>query len=908
MRCFLKDVDDKQEQNEQERVRNWVTEIRDLAYEAEDVIDSFILKVASSKGEGFHGIIKKFWSIFTKPSNLHKIGNEIKSIQTKLEDIRNSLPTYGIKLENEASTSIQPQLRRSYPHFEEEGFVGLVDATKEVMGKLLAEEDEEKLHFVSIVGMGGIGKTTLAKKVYNCFDVKRTFDFSAWAFISQQCSIKDVLRKLLADADGKNREVVDRLQEEDLFERLYNFLRDKRYLVVLDDIWKNEDWDKIKQAFPKGKKGSKILFTTRNREVALHADPRSSLIETRLLTSDEGWELLKRKAVPRSLWNSKECLQQFKELGREMVKHYCGGLPLAIVVLGGLLATKESLEEWEKVSKSIKASMRKFQEEDHRYYTVNGILALSYNELPYHLKPCFLYLSHYPEDWEISTKKLIRLWIAEGFISPSVLEVEGEELLMEDVAEEYLEKLISRCLVQVERQDHTGKHVKTCRIHDLLRDFCLLKARDEKFMGIIPSAKNENEDCIFRLTTTSSGKLRRIAGHLDQGRPRFDGSLGKRYVSMFVCDDLEKQCSKLHSILLCQDELVVKLAFPNAFKLLRVLNLVRKNPDFWYSLQYARKWRVPTEIGNLIHLRYLALEWFIVILPRSIGNLNSLQTLYVRAPGLKVPNVLFKLKSLRHLSVGKCLDSVQIDILENIITLKGIAAKSLIKKNMVLKLTKIQSLAIEFEKSEEVEVILKSNIFYGLRSLRMVIGKSISDPELGPLSNCHQLSKLRIDGEIPEGLHSVSRQNVFEFLPTNILTLDLIGSQLKHDPMSSLEKLPQLRTLYLRGRSYMGSKMVCSANGFPQLNHLDLENLSELEEWEIQEDAMPRLKTLCLLHIPKLRMVPEGLKHVKTLQKLELWFMKSSFVKRIQVIDGREGEDFFKMRHIPSITVMHTKD
>ncbi|WRX12401.1 NB-ARC - like 10, partial [Theobroma cacao] len=413
MKSFLKDVDRKQEQDERLRAR--VREIRDLAYDAEDVIDSYILK------------------------------------------------------------------------------------------------------------------TTLAKKVYNHNDVKKHFDCCAWVFISQQCKPREVLHGVLIkilSPSIKDRELIDKLKEDELVEKLYDVLKDKRYLVVFDDIWRYEDWDSLKPAFPKGNEGSKLLFTTRNKEVAMLADPRSSPIELSLLTGDESWKLFKRKAFPENKMESHACSKEFETLGKEMLKK-CGGLPLAIV----------SWNEWEMVQKNINAHLNKVQQQE--YGGVNGILALSYNELPFHLKPCFLYLGHYPEDSEISKKELIRLWIAEGFISPSL---EGGEMLMEDVAEQYLEELINRCLVQVSRRGHRGTSVKTCRIHDLLRDLCVSEAQEENFFQIIQPPMNGNENRSLDLTVATVPKVRRIAVYPNE-----------RYVS------LKGKCLSLRSLLLFQDEGLIRL-------------------------------------------------------------------------------------------------------------------------------------------------------------------------------------------------------------------------------------------------------------------------------------------------------------------------------------------------------------
>ncbi|XVF83819.1 hypothetical protein PTKIN_Ptkin16aG0523800 [Pterospermum kingtungense] len=480
MNSVLKDADNNHEQTQ--LVRTLVRQVRDLAYESEDVIDSFILHQVAHQG-----VINRFTSIFTKPFHRFKAGKHIKAIQARLEDISKTLPAYDHISRGESSNPgtrmIQQQLRRTYSHVEEEEDDSLEGMTRKVLARLMTEEEDRPHIVVSIVGMGGIGKTTLAKKVYNHLDVKRHFHSFFWAFISQDCKPREVfydfLIKVLSPSK-KEREEIDKLKEDELLKRVFDILKGKRYLVVLDDIWKEEDWNRLKPAFPRGKKGSKILFTTRNKNVALSADCCNSPIELPFLTDADSWRLFKKKAFPGNTTESEARSREFEMLGREMVSR-CGGLPLAIVTLGGLLATKSSRAEWEMVQRNIHSHLNKVQEQDRQYGAVNGILVLSYNDLPYYLKPCFLYLGHYPEDWEISKKELIRLWIAEAFISPSS-ESEG---MLEDVAEGFLEELINRCLVQVGKRDHTGKGVKTCHIHDLLRDLCVDKAREENFFRII---------------------------------------------------------------------------------------------------------------------------------------------------------------------------------------------------------------------------------------------------------------------------------------------------------------------------------------------------------------------------------------------------------------------------------------
>ncbi|XVF83771.1 hypothetical protein PTKIN_Ptkin16aG0519400 [Pterospermum kingtungense] len=869
MNSVLKDADNKQDQTQ--LGRTLVRQIRDLAYEAEDVIDSFILHQVAHQG-----VINRF----TKPSYLHKTGMKIRSIQTRLEDIFKSLPAYDHISRGQSSTSstmvLQQQFRRTYSHVEEEDVVSLKDMTKTVLAQL-KKEDEDRPHIVvSIVGMGGIGKTTLAKKVYNYNDVKQHFDCCAWAFISQKCSPREVLLDVLTKVRPPSKEERE-LGENELKKTLFDFLKEKRYLVVLDDIWRSEDWDILKPAFPRGKKGSKILFTTRNKNVALLANPCNSSIELPFLSDDDSWRLFKRKAFPTHTMESDACSEEFEMLGREMVKK-CGGLPLAIVVLGGLLATKRSRAQWEMVQRNIHAHINKVQQQDSRYGAVNGILVLSYNDLPYRLKPCFLYLGHYPEDWEISKKALIRLWIAEGLISPSM---ESGEILMEDVGEQFVEELINRCLLQVGEMDVTGRCVKTCRIHDLLRDLCIDKAGEEDFLEII-------QPSLISQLTLSASRQRRIAIHPS-----------KRY----VC--LEGKHPKLRSLLLFQSEELIELDISQCknFKLLRVLNLVKKNSD--------HEWWVSSEIGNLHHLRYLRLVCRgEIVLPQSIGKLQSLQTLLVQCRDVRrIPNVVFKLEHLRHVilldskiypgGADMCLSDT--NILKNIETLKYVRIE---RCSVVLSLYRIRSFGVIFERSEDVEPILKavvqSNHF---QSLHMrLLSSAYSDLE--PLSQCHHLSKLFLKGKMKEDPRH-HHHNALKFVPPNIVKLTLDGSEVKlHDPMAVLEKLPHLRILRLWNSSYIGSKLKCSANGFPQLHSFEMILLKKLEEWEIEEGAMPRLRSLRLSCVDKLRKFPEGLRYLTALQEMKLDWLKRSLVERIQVMDGRQGDDFSYVSHIPSILLI----
>ena len=201
-----------------------------------------------------------------------------------------------------------------------------------------------------------------------------------------------------------------------------------------------------------------------------------------------------------------------EEMGREMAKH-CGGLPLAVVVLGGLLSKNRTLHDLERIHRNIKSYLMRSGKDNYKQQdsVVSDVLALSYQDLSYHLKSCFLYLAHFPEDHEISTKTLVRMWVAEGIVSK------------EDVGEGYLAELIERCMIQVGRTSSHDGRVKTCQMHDLMRDLCLSKAKEENFLEIIGATFQQVETSsssrVTLLTHSTIDNVRRRAIYLDQSPP-----------------------------------------------------------------------------------------------------------------------------------------------------------------------------------------------------------------------------------------------------------------------------------------------------------------------------------------------------------------------------------------------------
>lgn len=813
-------------------MKNLVSDIIQVAYEVEYLVDSFVVT---------GGV---FWYHALWVTDLIE---DIRFLKIKASEI--SMKTCGVNIANGPKALSKVTSPAKIPKIDE-GVIDLADQNKIMIDRLTRGSQQQDV--VSIVGMPGLGKTTLARKVYNDPSVIFHFHIRAWCYVSQTYRKRDLLLEMLGHIMDITDSILE-MSDDDLDIELYRCLKRKRYLIVMDDIWSIEAWYDLERIFPNDENGSRILITSRLPDVALKIKADRIPHPLRLLSHDESWELLQTK-----LFKGKDCPIELVTVGSQIAKS-CQGLPLAIVAISGILErTEMTLDSWQKVSESLYSRIASDPQT-----SCMEILKLSYEHLPNYLKPCFLYLGAFLENKEIPVRKLTRLWIAEGFIRSTGLEG------VEDLAEEYLRDLIGRSLV-IALKSRSNGGIKTCCVHDMLHTLCLLRCQEENFLDLVTgynlliAASYDDSDYgvdpgYHYPTNCITFAKRRLSicskrNHFVMSRP-----CGPHVRSLLysASSDLYPRCP--YDISFISDR----------FKLLRVLDLecINMGNSFFNG------------INLLAHLRYLAICGDIDYIPESIANLWNLETLIVK--GLKgkvlLPDSIWNMEKLRHLHVSSSAvfsmlkQTLDVSTLENLVSLSTPSLScGKHTENIMRRLLKLRRLRCLFSES------------------RVDVGNFNQFPVLNFVTELDSL-KILCSGRI-------SHPCKFDF-PLKLRKLTLSKFRLPWDCISEVGRLPNLEVLKLLSGAFEGKVWDMKEGEFPKLKFLKLDTLN-LAQWNSSSDDFPSLQHLVLRNCRQLEEVPSGLGGVPTLEIIEVQLCRQSAEESIRTIKEEQhmmGNDYLKV-------------
>nr|UBY07516.1 NBS-LRR disease resistance protein [Dasypyrum villosum] len=726
---------------------------------------------------------------------------------------------------------------------EESRLIGRGNEKEEII-KLISNKDVQQFHLFSLWGMGGIGKTTLVRDIYQSQEISSMFDKRACVTTNTD---------------------------------LWRCLEGRRYFLVLDDLWSIGEWDAIKQHLPETA-ASCIIITTREENIAKHCSKDDiNIYKLNHLGPDDACTLFTKKVFKETV-SLDERYPELVEPAKLILKK-CRGLPLAIVTIGGFLANQpKTAFEWRKMNEHISAEL----EMNPELEIIKAVLVKSYDGLPYHLKACFLYLAIFPEDYMIARRRLVRRWIAEGYSS----EVRGKS--MEEMLDGYFKELISRSIILPSQQSiFSRKGIDSCHVHDLIREIAVSKSLEENLVFTLEEGCRLNNQSTMRHLAVSSdwkGDQSEFENIVDLSRVRSLTVFGN-WRPFYISDkmrllrvlDLEGKWDLVDHHL----EHIGKLVH------LRYLSL-REHADIFH---------LPNSLGNLRQLQTLDISGTSIIkLPRTIIKLAKMQHILASdtgksnifddayeqslmslpiysacccvsccVPKLLAENVVFEDEAQfnrRDICTAFCCSILPyyaaggrnpggVEVPRGIWKLKALHTLRTIDISVgktvlqdIKKLTRLRKLGFTgINKRNSQELCSAIACLSSLESL------SLHSKEETGLSGC-------LDGvsSPPESLQSIKLIGNLVKLPEwiqglkNLVKLKLEESRIwEHDAaMQVLGNLPNLATLRLLPYSFVGEEVRFSfgREAFLSLKVLQLDWIKNLRSVGFEEGAAPKLELL----------------------------------------------------------------
>ncbi|GJN14306.1 hypothetical protein PR202_gb01111 [Eleusine coracana subsp. coracana] len=845
-----------------------VRRVRHAVYEAENIIDDADYRAKrNSRRKGMLGAISRY---ARKPMDLvarHKLGKDVLQWRRKIQDIKFSREFLDAINADRLVTASTPQpsthraclSRLAADPDNEAALVGLKGDVERIE-EWLKDEDNTQVTVISIVAMGGAGKTTLARKVYNSAAAKEHFDVFAFVSISQQFEVLPVLKEIAMQAMGINKRVrefdkigqgheLENMGEQELAGTLRSFLEMKRYLIVLDDVWRMDTWENIQHAFPDQGNGSRLMLTTRYTQVAKQVNKLTHLHQLGLLNEKESEKLFFLKAFPSYENIDAKNRQELESVGRNLAEK-CHGLPLALVVLGSHLSKNLCLNTWSKMERCLD------WEVTSKWDNMQRIIALSYDDLPSDfLKNCFLCIASFPEDFTIGADELRRYWIGEGFLQHKPNQT------LEDIAHDCLEELVQRSMVHTVSWNFIHGRISTVQMHDMVREWAIRKAREDEYLKVCRSR-----------------------------------------------DDVSGGAYRLSFIDYFDDRIFI--SSPNMRSMLG-FNLPRVTFGTQRFLRALYMWDTNLEniskvLGHLIHLRYIGLiTCKNVVLPSSIGKLLNLQTIILT--GTRIPHVP---KSLWDISTLRHVDIPDLDASFDLTTIRAeeqselhsllIASEwtSAINKlttdsprwigleKYLVRMAQLRTLSLKgTTDSLPVDVLISLKEHRHLESLYLTVWESSAAfPESSKLPQNLGHLILFFRGSTWNSWHA-------DLLPTlgrlqSLVDLTLAATYQPDDAEDPDGQLTSECCQKVGVTTYKAPIMSSPAGAFPRLRHLRLYGV-QVHKLRFQTGTMPKLVQLTF-GFGHMTTVPDGLFDLPSLEKLNLHIMENVLPREIhELVEGK---------------------